>query len=168
MVQRLEGWRGKSLTETAGRAQLMAEELAGDTCHNLYAVDEPGVGSGVVDALREQRLKVAAYNGGRRSGERRRYFNTRARSFWTLRKMLEAGEIALPCDEKLLDELTSIRWRTNSAGLIQIEPKDRLRQRIGRSPDRADSVAIWAKYARTDGARRARPVSITRVSPWKF
>jgi hypothetical protein len=168
VVVRLEGWRGKALTETAGRAQIIAEELCGDSRHALYAVDEPGVGSGVVDALKEQQLKVKPYNGGRKAGEGRRYFNVRAQSFWALRRLLERGEIAVPRDEKLLDELCSMRWRTNSAGLVQIEPKDKLRTRIGRSPDRSDSLAIWCRYARTETATRLAPVSLTRVSPWKF
>jgi len=57
VVERLEGWRGKALTETAGRAQIIAEELCGDAGKAIYAVDEPGLGSGVVDALKEQQLQ---------------------------------------------------------------------------------------------------------------
>ena len=52
------------------------------------------------------------------------------------------GRVALPRDERLWDELVAIRWKTNSAGKIQLEPKDLLRQRLGRSPDRADAVAM--------------------------
>jgi len=166
VVERLEGWRGKALTETAGRAQIIAKDLSGDAGIAIYAVDEPGIGSGVVDALKEQQLQVKPYNGGRRGGER--YFNERARSFWALRKLLERGEIAVPRNEKLLDELCSMRWKVDSRGAVRIEPKDALRTRIGRSPDRSDALAIWAKYARTESATRLAPVSLTRVSPWKF
>ena len=45
--------------------------------------------------------------------------------------------IAVPRDEKLLDELTSMRWKVDSRGAVRIEPKDALRARIGRSPDRS-------------------------------
>jgi len=166
VVERLEGWRGKALTETAGRAQIIAKDLSGDAGIAIYAVDEPGIGSGVVDALKEQQLQVKPYNGGRRGGER--YFNERARSFWALRKLLERGEIAVPRNEKLLDELCSMRWKVDSRGAVRIEPKDALRTRIGRSPDRSDALAIWAKYARTESPTRLAPVSLTRVSPWKF
>ena len=42
----------------------------------------------------------------------------------------------------------AIRWRATSNGKIQIEPKDDLKNRLGRSPDRADAVVLafsgWA------------------------
>jgi hypothetical protein len=55
---------------------------------------------------------------------------------------LELGKIALPRDEKLFDELAGIKWRVNSGGKIQLESKDDTRARLGRSPDRADAVAM--------------------------
>lgn len=63
-----------------------------------------------------------------------------------LREALEAGEVALPDDEALFDELAAPRWRASSGGKIQVEPKDGLRDRLGRSPDRADAVVMawWA------------------------
>lgn len=33
-------------------------------------------------------------------------------------------------------------WEVNSTGKVQIEAKDELRSRIGRSPDRADAAAM--------------------------
>jgi hypothetical protein len=71
-----------------------------------------------------------------------KYLNLRAEAYWTLRTLLEQGQIAIPRDEKLWDELTSIQWKPNSAGRIQLEPKDAFRKRLGRSPDRADAVAM--------------------------
>ena len=52
-----------------------------------------------------------------------------------------------PEDDHLADELCSIRWKVSSAGQIQIEPKSDLRSRLGRSPDRADAVAmaVWGQ-----------------------
>ena len=47
-----------------------------------------------------------------------------------------------PHDEELFDELVAIRWRATSNGKIQIEPKDDLKNRLGRSPDRADAVVL--------------------------
>jgi len=38
--------------------------------------------------------------------------------------------------------LTATRWQVNSAGKVVIEAKDALRERLGRSPDRADAVAM--------------------------
>ncbi len=44
---------------------------------------------------------------------------------------------SLPHDEELFDELVAIRWRATSSGKSQIEPKEELKNRLGRSPDRA-------------------------------
>jgi hypothetical protein len=38
--------------------------------------------------------------------------------------------------------LVAIRWRATSNGKIQIEPKEELKNRLGRSPDRADAVVL--------------------------
>jgi hypothetical protein len=80
--------------------------------------------------------------------------NRRAESFWVLRRGLERGEIALPPDEKLADELCAMRWSIGLDGKVQIEAKNELRARIGRSPDRADAVAM--------AFRRAAP-----MVPWR-
>jgi len=104
-------------------------------------IDEVGVGGGIVDRLKEQDYRVHGYNGGR-SPKRPTFANLRAESHWHLRTLLEQGQIALPHDEELFDELVAIRWRATSAGKIQIEPKEELKNRLGRSPDRADAVVL--------------------------
>ena len=83
-------------------------------------------------------------DGDRTAGSRRaqRFLNLRAQMLWHLRELLEDGKVALPPDEKLADELCAIRWTVMSAGKIQIEANDELRSRLGRSPDRADAVAM--------------------------
>lgn len=58
---------------------------------------------------------------------------------------MQRGRIALPPDEKCFDELLQIKARPNSVGKLQLESKDELRGRLGRSPDRADALAqAWA------------------------
>ena len=104
-------------------------------------IDEVGVGGGIVDRLKEQDYRVHGYNGGR-SPKRPTFANLRAESHWHLRTLLEQGHIALPHNEELLDELVAIRWRATSNGKIQIEPKEDLKNRLGRSPDRADAVVL--------------------------
>lgn len=85
-------------------------------------------------------------SGGQR-GRRRHFANRRAKSYWHLQRLLEEGRIALLRDEKLFDELAATRWKVNSTAKVQIQPKDDLRARIGRSPDRADACAMaFADY----------------------
>lgn len=111
----------------------------------LVVVDEIGLGAAVVDRLKELGYCVREFNGGSSPSSfsvMDKYLNLRAEAYWTLRTLLEAGKIAIPSDEKLWDELTSIQWKPTSSGKIQIEAKDGFRQRIGRSPDRADAVVM--------------------------
>lgn len=105
-------------------------------------VDEVGVGGGVKDRLEEDGWNVEGFNGGRRPQDPERYFNTRAEVYWTFRRLLERGEIALPQDERLFEELLALRWRPTGSGQIQLESKRDLKGRIGRSPDRSDAVSM--------------------------
>ena len=91
--------------------------------------------------------RISGYNNGH-SSKRSTFANLRAESHWHLRTLLEQGQIALPHDEELFDELAAIRWRATSNCKIQIEPKKELKNRLGRSPYRADAVVLafsgWA------------------------
>lgn len=74
---------------------------------------------------------------------------------------LEAGSIDLPRNHALWDELTAARWTVDSQGRLALEPKDDLRNRIGRSPDRADAVAMAFWYTHGRGH-----VPDQRVTTW--
>jgi hypothetical protein len=141
-------WTKKGLNETTGRLLTKLDEVESA----IIVVDEPGLGGGVIDRLEEQGVAVNAYNGGRRPEflpNPNRFLNLRAAAYWMLRQRLEDGELALPPDDRLADELTTIRWRVNSSGQIALEPKDRVRERLGRSPDAADALAaaVWVQEA---------------------
>jgi hypothetical protein len=105
-------------------------------------VDEVGVGAGVADRLRELGYRVEPFNGGRSPRDGDRFLNRRAEAYWNLRDLLERGEIALPADEALADELLAQVWRPTADGKVMLEAKEALRSRIGRSPDRADAVVM--------------------------
>lgn len=116
-------------------------------------VDVIGVGGGVVDQLREQKLKVEAFNASEgtsntdRSGELG-FVNTRSAAWWNLRELLDpayGSTLALPPDDALTGDLTAAHWKVTSGGKIQIESKDDIRKRIGRSTDDGDAVvqALW-------------------------
>lgn len=139
---RLNGLRGEPEWQVAGGVRIPVWRR-GPRSISLV-VDEIGVGSGVVDRLKELRYDVEGFNGGKlpSTGSEQQFLNLRAQAYWHLRRLLEEGQIALPEDTKLFDELAGTQWRVNSAGKIQLESKDDTRARLGRSPDRADAVAM--------------------------
>ncbi|MHB1950178.1 MAG: hypothetical protein ACYCQK_01735 [Acidiferrobacteraceae bacterium] len=117
-------------------------------------VDVIGIGAGVVDRLRETTTEqVVPFNASERSTRKDRsgelgFVNCRAAGWWNLREMLDPDsglEVALPPDDLLTGDLTAPTWRVMSGGRIQVESKDDIRKRLGRSTDDGDAVvmAFW-------------------------
>ena len=90
------------------------------------------------------------YNGANTSNETAndgsglRFFNERAKSHWRFREALnpdqEGGScIALPPDPELRADLAAPTWDLTTRG-IQVEEKEKIKDRIGRSPDKGDAV----------------------------
>jgi hypothetical protein len=72
------------------------------------------------------------------------FLNMRAYLYWAIRDWLNpAAKVPamLPPDEELSQELMETRWFFRSNGAIQIEAKEDIQKRIGRSPDKADGLA---------------------------
>lgn len=73
-----------------------------------------------------------------------KFLNMRAYLFWCVRDWLNPKNntgVMLPPDTQFDEEATEIRWFFRSDGKIQIEPKEDIKQRIGRSPDKFDALA---------------------------
>ncbi|MGW6416286.1 hypothetical protein [Streptomyces sp. NPDC055055] len=120
-------------------------------------VDSIGVGGGVVDRLRELGVPVLAYTGAAKTKQRTRdgefgFTNVRSAAYWRMRELLDpafGAELALPPDDLLLSDLTTPTWdvTTGVPPKIKVEPKEDVVARLGRSPDRGDTVvmAMWAE-----------------------
>jgi hypothetical protein len=52
-------------------------------------------------------------------------------------------DVSLPNDRLLLEDLVSAHWSPRSNGII-IEPKEKIKERLGRSPDDGDAVVMSA------------------------
>jgi hypothetical protein len=112
-----------------------------------------GWGASVVGALKESftQLRVVAFQGmvptawKDRTGEMK-FLNLRAAAYWNLREMLDPKnheDVALPPDNDLVEDLTIPKWLPeDSHGRTRLEPKDSVKDRLGRSPDAGDSVAM--------------------------
>lgn len=73
-----------------------------------------------------------------------KFVNMRAYLFWCVRDWLNPKNntgAMLPPDAKFDEEAMEIRWEFRSDGKILIEPKDGIKSRIGRSPDKFDALA---------------------------
>jgi hypothetical protein len=78
------------------------------------------------------------------------FVNKRAEAHWRFREALDPGQaggspIELPDDPALRAELAAVHFEIGTRG-IQIEDKDEIKKRIGRSPDKADAVVLsWSE-----------------------
>lgn len=149
-IRELRTWGQLDTMKSVGR--LIDEINKLDDLDVTVVIDEPGLGGPILDRLKEARRnrpglreligRVVAYHGGKSARKRSRFKNRRAETYFTLRQELEEGNLALPKDSKLREELTRLRWHVGSDGKVRLESKDDLRSRIGRSPDRADAVVM--------------------------
>lgn len=133
--------------ETAGKLMGLLNEL-GPTATGR--IDIIGIGAGVYDRAREAGAQVEPFSSSQRcyhtdvSGELG-FVNRRACAWWTMRELLDPSNgvlIALPPDDMLVGDLTAPHWKVTSASRIQVEGKDEIRKRLGRSPDTGDGVVI--------------------------
>lgn len=115
-------------------------------------VDSIGIGSSALDFLIALNLNVLGVNGSESSGAitkagNLRFRNRRAEMYWLLREALDPTNpdpIALPPDQELLADLCAVRYKVVTMGkvaAIQMRSKDEIREALGRSPDKGDSVA---------------------------
>jgi hypothetical protein len=108
----------------------------------LICVDGVGIGAGVCDLLRASNFEVVDVQAAGRARDDRKHSNVRAMLWSDLRDWLGNGGLLPQHDEELAEELTAPDFLFDTKGRIQIEKKDTIRTRLGRSPDRADALAL--------------------------
>ena len=137
-LERIETWTGQDTMRTAGAVNAYASAMP----ELSIAVDDGGVGGGVVDRLRELDVPVHAVKfGGRADGHGAVHFrNKLSEMYWRLRRKLEAGELSLVEDTKLMAQLTQVEWELESDRAIRIHKRGKAKALP--SPDRADALAL--------------------------
>ena len=128
---------GLSTMDVAARVMAVINE------HRPHAVfiDAGAMGAGVIDRLRQLRYQVNEVNFGERAVNEERFANIRAEMYFKIRDWLEAGG-ALSDIPELKTELSIVEYKFNPSGKIILEPKEKIKERTGASPDLADSLAL--------------------------
>ncbi len=103
-------------------------------------VDVGAMGAGVVDRLHQLGYAVTEVNFAAASSDER-YANKRAEMYFNLRSWMMGGG-SIPNEPDLKSELSIVEYHFTPAGKIQLEPKDKIKEKIGKSPDVADSLAL--------------------------
>ena len=118
-------------------------------CINEYrpacvCIDQ-GQGTGVIDLARELtrtgETVIVEVPFGSRATRPERFFNRRAEMWTSIRDWLRAGG-RLPPGEALRAELTAPTYDYDAAGRIRLESKELVKERLRRSTDLADALAL--------------------------
>ena len=154
--------------------QRVIEAVDGDpTEATVFVFDIGGVGASPYDIAKDSGFNMDGFNGASKSFARDKsgrleFVNRRAAAWWGFREGLDPNTgvpIALPPDPELVADLTAPRWELTPRG-IQVEKKDSIKERLGRSPDAGDAVvmAFNAQHRKIDFPIAARKIrSVSRV-----
>jgi hypothetical protein len=146
-VRQVARWAKADTMESVGKFRSLAGPNPGKQTPEAW-IDVNGLGAGVFDRLRELNYPVRPFNSGEKAYNPIRYKNRRSEAFWEAREMFEEALIDIEeLDEDLQAELMEVHFKTASTGQIQIEPKEDIAQRLGRSPDRADAFIMSLQAA---------------------
>lgn len=103
---------------------------------------DAGQGAGVIDVLRSLGHDVLEVPFGGAPLQAGRYRNKRAELWGEMAEWLKQGG-ALPDKETALaSELASAVYDFDEAGKMRLEAKDKIKARLGKSPDLADALAL--------------------------
>lgn len=145
-------WPGKTVPTGPALAALVNNDLSpliGDGPQPYINVDVVGVGSSPYDSLTSMFTTVYPVNAAEGSdyrdrSKRLKMRNRRAEMYWRMRDALDpehGDDLALPPDPELLADLCSARYEVTTNGVL-IEDKEKIRQRIGRSPDVGEAALM--------------------------
>jgi hypothetical protein len=159
-----EQFNGQDTNATVGRVKQLCRQYAAwandrrpdrVTEYQIpVKVDDSGLGGGVVDRLREDGYAVAGIDAGTAALASNDYPRRRDELWFTVAEMARAGELDLSrLGEDTRDELgteaLAPKYKLDSKGRRQVEPKDETKKVLGRSPDGMDAVGL--AFAHADG-----------------
>lgn len=142
VITEVKKWRGLDLMQLVGaiKAEYESEEPE-DRPLNIY-IDSIGLGSGVVDRLREMGLPAVGINVSESPAMKNAYINLRGELWGKMKNWLEQRNCVLPKDDDLLADLTAPRYTFNSSGRLRVESKEEMKKRGLASPDLADACIL--------------------------
>lgn len=143
LLEKVRQWQGKDLMQTVGLVVQEYEETDYNNRPDWIMVDSIGVGSGVVDRLRELGYPVRGINVSESpSVNDRKYERLRDELWWRAREWFESRDVKIPDQLDLIADLTTPQYEIRSSGKIKVESKTDIKKRLPRSPDLADAFCL--------------------------
>jgi hypothetical protein len=170
----VHGFKVVDASEVGERVVLEARNKENPIDPRFIGIDSVGVGASAVNTMRRLGLRVRHISGGRRAVpgldvdslwsvteadlegnlrpagprvvEAEQFDNLRSQVWWRMREDLRLGRVALPDDSDLFDDLCTPAYRTKAL-YICVEPKESIKDRLRRSPDKGDA-ACYGNFVR--------------------
>lgn len=120
-------------------ADRIAVEMAKEKPDAVFI--DSGAGQGVIDRLRQMRFDVVEVPFGAQAIDKEQFANRRMEMWWNMAQWIKQGG-AIPPDPVLQGDLGAPTYGYTPKGPKILEAKDKLKERIGRSPDLADALAL--------------------------
>jgi hypothetical protein len=136
-----ETWKDKSLMEVCGKILDLNRSFRLD----LIVIDDTGMGGGVTDRLREQKMKVQPFIGAG-SPSNPLYNNRRSEGFFLMKELFDRSFLKICNDPELAEQLIGVKFKFGSNGKKQIIGKEEMRKEGLKSPDRADALMMACAY----------------------
>ncbi len=183
IAPRYDGWYAEVIVipgrETPSGTSIAGEIIAVRRDGALVILDMGGGYGGLCYShLTDNEIKVLAYKGAEKSQRKTsdgklKFANKRSEAYWRFREAIDPGipggsTIQLPPDPEILADLAAPAFEVKTNG-IQITPKEKLIEDLGRSPDKGDAI-VMAWYAgdkmensHEEWKRQAKPSKLGRV-----
>ena len=159
-MEKVREWWGKDTMQTVGIIKAEWDKTPPKDRPEAINVDVIGIGSGVVDRLKELELPVVGVNVAEAESPNAnpeiQFNRLRDELWWKGREWLEQRDCKLLDDDDTIAELTTPTYTILSNGRIQVERKEDLKKRGVASPNRADS---WLLTFHDGGFPRMKPLA---------
>ena len=134
---------GMRIPDTMLVSARVSQGIGTHKADGVFVDESGGYGAGVVDDLRRRNFDVIGVQFGGKANDPR-YYDKRSEMLFELCKWVQERG-ALPNDPLLKQELLALRY-VFQGDRFRVVPKDILKKELGRSPDRADAIALTFAY----------------------
>ena len=147
-------WAKQESSYTIGRTARLIREYRPVRTY----VDVVGMGGPMFESLKREigeDYRILPFDAGEDALDAKRYLNRRAEGWWNIKEKLERQELDLPQSDKLKAQLADIRYTYDNVRFkLQIESKEKAKDRGSKSPDVGDAVMMAFSTRRGGGGHR--------------
>ena len=140
-VIHVDSWGGLDTVQSAGKLISLYE--AG--IYDCVAIDVIGVGAGIFDMVKNAGIPCVAVNVSEATTDNSQFVRQRDELWWKARQWFEepgcsiSPVISEAKKKEFLSDIQDIRFEYNAKGQIKVEKKEKMKERLGFSPDTGDA-----------------------------